>query len=123
MQSPLTGPFSKDTCPYCGDTSAEAEWCDVGVGYVQSAPYHCEACGATEIGPYDKTSPTEQEKRTGWYAPNSKNLPDTISTLDGAFIDASLALSMYQRGMVPHVPFQLTTADLKINVCTLAPQG
>jgi hypothetical protein len=39
-----------DTCPYCG-ASMEADWVDVGVGMVQCGPYHCYACGASEIGP------------------------------------------------------------------------
>lgn len=37
-------------CPYCSE-SMEADWVDVGVGMVQCGPYHCQACGASEIGP------------------------------------------------------------------------
>jgi hypothetical protein len=37
-------------CPYC-DSDMEADWVDVGVGMVQCGPYHCYACGASEIGP------------------------------------------------------------------------
>lgn len=38
------------TCPYCKGTTY-ADSVDVGVGYVQCGPYHCENCGASEIGP------------------------------------------------------------------------
>lgn len=57
-----------ETCPYCGNENCQAEFVDVGVGMVQCQPYHCDACGATEIGP--TTTPdrplTDDEKRTGW---------------------------------------------------------
>ncbi|MCY7866064.1 hypothetical protein MOB78_13325 [Bacillus spizizenii] len=38
------------TCPYCQEIM-EADWVDVGVGMVQCRPYHCYACGSSEIGP------------------------------------------------------------------------
>lgn len=41
---------SLHACPYC-DTEMEADFVDVGVGYVQCGPYHCYSCGASEIGP------------------------------------------------------------------------
>ena len=77
-------------CPYCG-TPCDADFCDVGVGMIQCGPYHCDQCGASEIGPYDNyidpfrtafheqpNKPaedprilTKRESETGWYAPNS----------------------------------------------------
>lgn len=39
-----------EPCPYC-QHDMEAEFADVGVGSVQCAPYHCDVCGASEIGP------------------------------------------------------------------------
>lgn len=39
-----------EKCPYC-QRETEADWVDVGVGMVQCGPYHCYACGASEIGP------------------------------------------------------------------------
>ena len=45
--------FDTRPCPYC-DTPCEADWVDVGVGHVQCGPFHCEACGASEIGPCDR---------------------------------------------------------------------
>ena len=101
--------FEKMTCPYCGNDGCEAEFCDVGVGYVQCGPYHCLSCKATEIGPYDKSTRTVREQELGWYAPHSANLPDTVSTINGQFVSADLALSLYRRGRVDHVPFRLET--------------
>ena len=38
------------TCPYC-ESKMDADFVDVGVGWVQCGPYHCVSCGASEIGP------------------------------------------------------------------------
>lgn len=38
------------TCPYC-QSEMDADFVDVGVGWVQCGPYHCVSCGASEIGP------------------------------------------------------------------------
>lgn len=59
-------------CPYCV-TVCRADFADVGVGYTQYGPYHCDNCGASEIGPYDEERPpTKQEHKVGWYAPGSE---------------------------------------------------
>jgi hypothetical protein len=55
-------------CPYCG-TTCNCDLVDVGVGLVQCGPYHCERCGATEIGAYDKPGATACEQIFGWYGP------------------------------------------------------
>lgn len=61
----------KEHCPYC-DALCCADFVDVGVGYTQCGPYHCERCGASEIGPYDDERPlTDRERDTGWYAPGA----------------------------------------------------
>lgn len=60
-----------ENCPYCA-TPCRADFVDVGVGFTQCGPFHCEQCGASEIGPYDKErllSPVEM--LNGWYAPAS----------------------------------------------------
>lgn len=63
-------PTSK--CPYCG-THCDADWVDVGIGMQQCGPYHCEHCGASEIGAFDKERQlSEQEKKVGWYGPASE---------------------------------------------------
>ena len=61
----------KQRCPYCGSLCC-ADFVDIGVGFTQCGPYHCEGCGASEIGPYDTERPlTEREKATGWYGPDT----------------------------------------------------
>ncbi len=59
-------------CPYCR-IHCDADWVDVGVGMIQCGPYHCEQCGASEIGPNDEPRElTPREEKHGWYGPNSK---------------------------------------------------
>ena len=62
-----------EKCPYCGSW-CDADFVDIGVGFVQCGPYHCDQCGASEIGPYDDESRTliDDERATGWYAPGSE---------------------------------------------------
>lgn len=61
-----------EACPYCGKP-CRADFVDIGVGFQQCGPYHCESCGASEIGPYDADRPlTDNEKKTGWYAPGAE---------------------------------------------------
>lgn len=61
-----------EECPYCG-TVCRADFVDVGVGFTQCGPYHCENCGASEIGPYDEERPLSQaEQKCGWYRPDSE---------------------------------------------------
>lgn len=103
----LKNGFPVETCPYCGAEECEAEWCDVGVGYVQMGPFHCEACGAFSIGAYDKTKPTKEERECGWYKPDRGTLPDTVSTIGGRIIDSKTALGMYRKGLVDKVPFHI----------------
>lgn len=103
----LKNGFPVETCPYCGCEDCEAEYCDVEVGYQQIGPHHCECCGAFEIGSYDKTKPTDEERKCGWYKPDRKSLPDTVSTIGGRVIDSKTALGMYRMGLVNQVPFHL----------------
>ena len=61
----------QEACPYCS-TLCDADWCDVGVGYVQSGPYHCTECGASEVGPHDDyESRPDYDIDTGWYKPGA----------------------------------------------------
>lgn len=61
-----------ENCPYCG-TVCRADFVDVGVGYVQCGPYHCDNCLASEIGTYDKERELSAEEiKTGWYSPGSE---------------------------------------------------
>jgi len=50
-----------------------ADFVDVGVGMIQCGPYHCEACGASQRGPYDTPRPLSAiEEKTGWYGPGTE---------------------------------------------------
>lgn len=61
-----------EACPYCG-TTCNADFVDVGVGYTQCGPFHCESCGASEIGPFDEDRElTPEERKVGWYRPGSE---------------------------------------------------
>lgn len=61
-----------ETCPYC-QTICTADFVDIGVGMTQCGPYHCDVCGASEIGPYDEDRDlTPAEKKSGWYAPGAE---------------------------------------------------
>lgn len=82
-------------CPYCA-TACAADWCDVGVGLVQCGPYRCDACGASEIGPYDTERPlTDDERRTGWYAPGSP-AGSSANVLGGQIVDHRTMKAAYQ---------------------------
>lgn len=61
-----------EKCPYCGYV-CRADFVDVGVGFTQCGPFHCDDCGASEIGPYDEERDlTADEQRTGWYGPGAE---------------------------------------------------
>lgn len=87
-----------ENCPYC-NALCEADWVDVGVGYVQCGPYHCQAftCGASEIGPCDdERELTAEEKKIGWYKPQS--LPgSSANVVGGQIVTADVALAVYKR--------------------------
>lgn len=70
----------KERCPYCGALCC-ADFVDIGVGFQQCGPYHCEGCGSSQIGPNDEDRPlTDDEADKGWYAPNSP--PGTSANVD-----------------------------------------
>ena len=93
----------RQKCPYCG-TRCHADFCDIGVGYQQVGPYHCDKCGASEAGPFeDYKSRPDYDANTGWYRPGSApgdhaNLDD-----DGNHISWKEADSLYRikRGVAP----------------------
>lgn len=71
----------KERCPYCKALCC-ADFVDVGVGMIQCGPFHCEACGASEIGPHDDASRalSVTERKTGWYGPGSE--PGSTANVD-----------------------------------------
>jgi len=88
-----------EECPYCG-TICRADFVDIGVGMQQCGPYHCEACHASEIGPYDKERPlADDEKRTGWYAPESKP-GSTANVIGGRIVGYVQVRDAYRREFI-----------------------
>lgn len=89
-------------CPYCG-TPCEADWCDVGVGMVQSGPYHCVSCYACEAGPHCKTDRDDYDPETGWFKPGSPPGSSANVGPDGRPIGYKEADTLYRatRGVSP----------------------
>ncbi|GIP02077.1 hypothetical protein J28TS4_04840 [Paenibacillus lautus] len=92
-----------EKCPYCGN-ECHADWVDAGFGhlghYVQCGPYYCQCCGASEIGAHDGPRElTEQEDKTGWYAPGSP-VSDKANTVNGIPVDHETAQIMYELGFL-----------------------
>ena len=91
-------------CPYCGDPGCEADWVDVGVGLCQCGPYHCESCGATEIGLFDKPMPLDnKEQETGWYRPG-REYGGCAPTVGGELVPHDVATVAYRAGILDKKP-------------------
>jgi hypothetical protein len=98
----------KEPCPYCG-TLCHADFVDIGIGYQQCGPYHCDNCKASEIGPEymsymdtpDRLTPEEME--TGWYRPGSPPGPNANVDDQGHHIPHYVADTLYrkERGVAP----------------------
>jgi MinD superfamily P-loop ATPase len=83
-------------CPYCGKV-CEADYVSVGVGMVQCGPYFCQSCHASEIGAFDEYRDlTEQEKKTGWYKPDS-DPGSSANVIDGNIVSHRAMKETYQR--------------------------
>lgn len=81
-------------CPYC-QTECYADFVDIGVGYQQCGPFHCENCGASEIGPYDaERTLSEVENKTGWYGPESEP-GSSANVIGGKIVSHETARSAY----------------------------
>lgn len=84
-----------ESCPYCG-AKCDADFVDIGVGFTQCGPYHCEICGASEIGPYDKDRPlSEQENKTGWYGPGQEP-GSSANVVHGKIVSHQVMKETYQ---------------------------
>lgn len=99
------GPYDTPptTCPYCGDQGCEADFVDIGIGMQQCGPYHCDKCGATEIGPeYSKIEDrlSDEEKRVGWYKADNSHLT-CAPTVGGVLVGNHVAARMlYEMGVL-----------------------
>ncbi len=84
-----------EKCPYCG-TVCRADFVDIGVGFTQCGPFHCDNCFASEIGPYDKDRPiTEAERKCGWYAPGAEP-GSSANVIGGRIVSHVQARRAYQ---------------------------
>lgn len=85
-----------ENCPYCA-TVCRADFVDIGVGFQQCGPYHCENCGASEIGTYDQERVlSDREKNSGWYAPGSEP-GSTANVIGGRIVSHVQARKAYQQ--------------------------
>lgn len=85
-----------ENCPYCG-TVCRADFVDVGIGYTQCGPYHCENCGASEIGAFDEPRPkSAREKDTGWYEADSEP-GSSANVIGGRIVSHVQAQKTYQQ--------------------------
>lgn len=84
-----------EKCPYCG-TVCRADFVDIGVGMTQCGPFHCEACGASEIGAYDQPRPlSDDERKKGWYGPGAEP-GSTANMIGGRIVSHVQARRTYQ---------------------------
>lgn len=88
-----------ENCPYC-KTVCRADFVDIGVGFQQCGPYHCEACGASEIGPNDDERPlTADERAAGWYAPGAEP-GSSANVIGGRVVSHVQARAAYRQEFV-----------------------
>lgn len=83
-----------EECPYCSHP-CEADFVDVGVGMIQCGPYHCTACGASEIGPHDRARELAAiEAQTGWYKPDSEP-GSSANVINGQIVSHNVMRQVY----------------------------
>lgn len=85
-----------ENCPYCG-TICRADFVDIGVGMQQCGPFHCENCGASEIGAYDQERVLSvEESAKGWYAPESEP-GSSANVINGRIVSHVQARETYRQ--------------------------
>lgn len=87
----------EEPCPYCG-AMCEADFVNIGVGMQQCGPYHCEECGASEIGPEGSEGRSAEEKKTGWY--KGGMISPHANTVGGVIVDHETAKRLYELGLL-----------------------
>ena len=88
-----------EPCPYCG-AHCRADFVDIGVGFQQCGPYHCNDCGASEIGAFDEERElTPREEETGWYAPDEPP-GSSANVINGKIVSYVQARSAYRKEFV-----------------------
>ena len=96
-----------DICPYCGEIM-QCDIVDVGVGYQQCGPYHCESCGASEIHPDDHLPLDEDEKETGYY---KNRISPLANTSGGKLVTHKKALELYSMGLLDNCKPYISSGD------------
>lgn len=94
-----------ESCPFCGET-CEADFVDIGIGYQQCSPYHCEACGASQMGPNDDDKDpalSPEERKCGWFRGGRFSVD--CNTINGEPIwDHRVAMGLYRAGLLDRKP-------------------
>lgn len=90
----------KEPCAWCY-APCECDSVDVGVGYVQCGPYHCERCGASQMAPSgnDNHRATEEERKRGWFGPGGPVSVDA-NRIGGKLVGHHAAKVAYRLGML-----------------------
>ena len=70
---------------------------DIGVGYQQCGPYHCESYGASEVHPNDTLPLDEDEEGTGFY---KNRISPIANTSNGKLVGYKKALQLYPLGLL-----------------------
>lgn len=83
-------------CPYCGEI-IYCDEVDIGIGWQQCGPYHCEACGASEMHPNDTLPLDEDEEETGFY---KDRISPVANTSNGKLVNHKEALKLYPLGLL-----------------------
>lgn len=92
----LYGYSNRSYCPYCGEI-IYCDEVDIGIGWQQCGPYHCEACGASEIHPNDTLPLDEDEEETGFY---KNRISPIANTSHGKLVNHKEAEKLYPLGLL-----------------------
>ena len=112
-----------ETCPFCKFEQCEADWVHNGVALVQCGPFHCDKCGATEMGPEtrDESKLTEEERNAGWYKADNASMT-CAPTVGGVLVgNHHVAKALYAAGLldpfkeVAPLPVQVANEDIDWN--------
>ena len=87
---------NKEVCPYCGSIM-ECDTVDIGIGYQQCGPYHCEDCGASEIHHTDTLEIDEDEEMTGYY---KNRISPIANTCCGHLVSHVEVKRLYKNGLL-----------------------
>lgn len=94
-----------ENCPYC-NAPCDADFVDIGVGMQQCGPFHCEQCGASQIGPNDKERPlNEQEQKTGWYKPG-REPGSSANVIGGKVVSHRVMEKAYRDEFVGNIMYE-----------------